>query len=116
MAARLARVLWIGALVAAIALVGACSAPTPAAPTEQPGLVTRAQFGDRWPLTVDSGVLRCEAGHAVVFTAPSGRDYGVNGAAGNYPDISPIWADSGVDYAPKKDIGPLIQAGLALCD
>jgi Protein of unknown function (DUF2511) len=66
--------------------------------------VSRADFGDDWPLTVESGLLCCRAG-------------AVNGQAmGNKEnlDVGPIWASG--ENAPKKNIGPLIQAGLALCD
>jgi hypothetical protein len=82
--------------------------------------VSRAEFGDRWPLTVDSGTLRYEPGHAVVFRAPDGTDYAVNGSAhgGRYRDIGAIWADNTdpatADYIPKVDLAPLIDAGLAL--
>ena|SRR5437660_8134727 len=77
--------------------------------------VTRADFGDAWPLTVDGGTLACEGAGAVTFTV-GGTTYAVNGMAsgnGQWPDIDPIWA-KGSD-TPKKDIGPLIDRGLQLC-
>lgn len=82
--------------------------------------VSQAEFGDRWPLTVDSGTLRYEPGHAVVFRGPDGADYGVNGPAmdGKRRDIAAIWADNPdaatAAYIPKVDLAPLIEAGLAL--
>jgi hypothetical protein len=57
----------------------------------------------------------------VVFKAPDGTDYAVNGSAGDagYPDIRPIWAANPdpltSDYIPKIAITPLIDAGLRLC-
>ncbi len=80
--------------------------------------VSSADFGNDWPLTVDSGVLACEGGAAVTFTAPDGTTYAVNGTARtvtDYPDIDPIWADT-AGPLPKKNIGPLIDLGLALCE
>jgi Protein of unknown function (DUF2511) len=77
--------------------------------------VSRADFGEEWPLTIESGLLRCRAG-AVTFET-GGSVYAVNGLAMNNTqnlDIGPIWV-SGVD-TPKKNMSPLIAAGTALCD
>ena len=77
--------------------------------------VSRADFGEEWPLTVESGLLRCQAG-AVTFET-GGSVYAVNGLAMNNQqnlDIGPIWA-SGVN-TPKKSMSPLVDAGTALCD
>jgi Protein of unknown function (DUF2511) len=104
---------WIGVVLAL--LVAACGSGT------HSQSVTRGEFGEGWPLTVDSGELRCEAGDAVVFKAPDGTDYAVNGTAGDagYLDIRPIWADNPDaltrDFIPKIAITPLIEAGLKLC-
>jgi Protein of unknown function (DUF2511) len=84
--------------------------------------VTAGEFGDKWPLTVSSGYLRCGGASyappkAITFTVDGGLTYGVNGAAASvYPEIDPIWKDSPTpDYGPKIGIGPLIEAGLELC-
>lgn len=89
--------------------------------------VSRADFGDRWPFTVEDGLLTCQkysggALQAVVF----GLDdvaYAVNGTAksltdtiGNWEeDISPIWADDPEIPGAKKNLGPVIDVGLILC-
>jgi len=125
--------------IAAVALLAGCSdvgvdtdadtttsqatedEPTEDEPTEEevpPGYVSRAELGRKWPLTVDDGTLSCDA-DAVVFTAPDGDEYGVNGTAltAGYDRIDPIWApDKALGMGLKKDIGPLIDRGLALCD
>lgn len=77
--------------------------------------VSAADFGENWPLTVEEGILRCEPPGAVVFST-GGKDYAVNGMAATqgYDDIDPIWADG--EVTPKENIGPLINAGLALCE
>ena len=85
------------------------------------GTVSRSSFGDAgqtWPLTVDEGVLACEPGSRITFTA-DGTTYSVNGLAkgdGRWTDIDPIWADDGSGLGLKIDISDLVQAGLDLCD
>jgi hypothetical protein len=81
--------------------------------------VSRADFGEEWPLTVDSGVLSCEGAGSVYFTADDGRRYAVNGTAmtaGDAQRIDAIWADDPTGLSPKKNIGPLIDTGLKLCE
>lgn len=78
-------------------------------------VVSRADYGASWPLTVDGGTLRCEGAGAVVFVGPDGTEYGVNGLAAQYADIGPIWAADPTGIAPKMDIGTLIQDGRKLC-
>ena len=51
---------------------------------KDPGRVTAADFGDRWPLTVDTAVLACEGSLQVpslYLTIPSGQRYALNGVA-----------------------------------
>jgi hypothetical protein len=95
-------------------------APEPE-PAKPPGEVTRAEYGEDWPLTVARGILSCHStgGGAVVFTAPDGTVYWVNGHGSTVPgakDIEPIWRDSPEPYIPKVSIGPLIDRGLELCE
>ena len=76
-------------------------------------------MGGKWPLTVSDGVLACDGADGVgevTLKAPDGTVYAVNGSAGSAgaKDIGPIWASAGAGL--KKDISPLIQLGLALCD
>jgi hypothetical protein len=92
--------------------------PTVALPPPRPsGDVSRVEFGDTWPLTVEAGELLC-VNQAVVFST-GGITYAVNGTAKDradelgWQDIAPIWADG--DAGLKKDMSPLIERGLALC-
>lgn len=92
--------------------------PTPALPPPRPsGNVSRADLGDAWPLTVKEGTLLC-VDQAVVFST-GGVNYAVNGTAKGrasefgWRDIATIWADGSAGL--KKDIGPLIERGLAQC-
>lgn len=82
--------------------------------------VSGADFPGDWPLTVESGTLRCEGSGgvgAVTFEA-GGRVYAVNGTAkskaGNL-DIASIWADDPQSAGLKEDMGAFTDAGLALC-
>lgn len=97
---------------------------TPPSPSRSrargPIMITQQDLGDAWPFTVDSGLLDCRGAGEVVFTV-DGRSYAVNGLAKGtkkYDDISPIWSlilTSGSSSDAKKDIGPIITRGLALC-
>lgn len=78
--------------------------------------VSRSDFGEDWPLTVSSGVLRCEAPQAVVFSTGD-QAYAVNGMANTqgYQEIDAIWRDNPDIQGAKINIGPLIDRGLELC-
>lgn len=86
--------------------------------------ITRQEYGDQWPFTVDEGVLSCKkigyVGnvelHEVLFTT-NGVTYAVNGTARSnkaYADVREIWADDQYSIGPKKNIGPIIDRGLSL--
>lgn len=75
-------------------------------------------FEEEWPLTVDSGVLECIRGSAVVIHTPEGT-FAVNGMAETWEEgesIDPIWRDNDSGMGgPKVNMKPLIDAGLDLC-
>jgi hypothetical protein len=91
--------------------------------------VTKKEFGKDWPLMVEAGTLSC-IGNAVTFSV-NGAVYAVNGTATGRKlgkDIGPIWAAPPAEWLvdpktkerinlapPKKSIGALVDAGLALC-
>ena len=115
---------------------GTCKTATAPTPTTQapvnvpagiqgtPGLVTRTDLGDVWPLTVDYAVLHCQPKQAggynlqlATLTAPDGTEYALNGHAKSHTaakDIDPIWAPDSSTGA-KVDIGPLLNRARALC-
>lgn len=83
--------------------------------------VAEMEFGERWPLTVPSGrIYRIDQGHgriAVVFTAPDGIEYGLNGTAQTmgYRDIHEItkqYQDSSNTASLYRDLNELISIGL----
>jgi hypothetical protein len=89
-----------------------------------PGYVSATEFGASWPLTVEDGFLSCAPPGVVLFAAPSGQRYPVNGLAisrfPDLPDIKEIWAlnpDPALANAGLRiSIGPLIDRGLELCE
>jgi len=93
--------------------------------------VSKIQFRERWPLTVNSGTISCDPVPPVpempnirfiTFTS-NGRTYALNGIAMGYEkrrgwlDIRTIWKDDPNPAIPgqKIDISPLINLGLPLC-
>lgn len=124
---------WVAlSVVAIIALVVIV---TKVEPTNE-RTITRDEFGHAWPFTVAEGELSCERG-AVTFEA-RGTTYAVNGTAASrsFARIDPIWKydDSFAEqYAEETgitleaaikalgtrlrvNIGPIVDAGLALCE
>jgi hypothetical protein len=88
---------------------------------DEPGAVSKAELGEEWPFTVSEGVIHCEGSGgvgAVTFEA-NGTTYAVNGFAKDQDvgaDIEEIWADDPTAPGLKKNIGPIIDRGLALCE
>lgn len=98
----------------AAAFISACSST----PEYQTIEVTADQFGDKWPLTVDKGTLHCEQPTRIIFTAPDGQKYGVNGSAQNdYVTIMEITKDTEI-MGQKIKMNPsvLIEEGMQLCE
>jgi hypothetical protein len=86
-------------------------------------LLKKEDYGDKWPLTVDEGYIKCEEGR-IVFES-NGVDYAINGHAHRdkkNKDIDPIWAaDPKFDPQPNDPspiriaLTPLLDAGKELC-
>ena len=82
--------------------------------------ISASDLGESWPLTVSGGTLRCEGsdGSGAVTIEVDGTTYALNGTAksqGAGIDIDEIWAPNPEIDGAKKDIGVLIDEGLALC-
>lgn len=89
-------------------------------PRREAGFVSRPEYGAGWPLTVESGALRCESdyGSAVVIVVNNVK-YALNGRARGQIDRTG-WRDSReivrkTEVGSLADVGPLIDRGLALC-
>lgn len=78
--------------------------------------ISRDQYGNRWPFSVDSGKIKCIDG-SVVFEANS-YEYGVNGTSKmrGYNKIEDIWLDDPNLPGTGMDIGFVLEIGNNLCD
>lgn len=108
------------AVVAILLLLGAmgCSSKYVYEGREQ---VTRDQLGSRWPLTVDAGELRCEGriGQRTASIRVDGREYALSArteGSGAAEPIDPIWALNPATPGFPRDLRPLLERALALCE
>jgi hypothetical protein len=82
--------------------------------------ITKAEYGEKWPFTVEEGILKC-INDGVIFTV-NRKSYGINGRAktDGYADPQEIWAvDSSLSDAYntlRKDIQPIIDDGRKMCN
>lgn len=96
------------------------SAPSATLPPHSQA-VSAADYGAPWPVAVDHGVISCRDDSAVLFTAPDGVVYTINGSAMTYypelPHIRAIWLDDPTSDDPDIliYIGGFIDLGLSLC-
>jgi Protein of unknown function (DUF2511) len=79
--------------------------------------VKRSDFGEAWPLTVESGTLHCQGSDWVTFES-NGTTYDVSGGdspflSGFGERIGPIWAQD--SSGAHKDLDPLETAAEPLC-
>ena len=83
-------------------------------------IITSAEYGNRWPLTVESGTVQCRGPGAVLFRTGD-KTYAINGLAlssTDYPPVDAIWRgdpDNPYDLGLKIDLSPIFERGLALC-
>ena len=101
---------------------GQQASPAPSGPE-----VKAADFGARWPLTINSGTLRCNypvpGNHSATALTISagGKTYALNGTARGHAakngwlEINPIWRDNPGIPGTKIPITPLIERASQLC-
>ena len=101
------------------ALVSGCSSSTNMK-------VSRADLGDAWPFTVDSGVVACNhpSSEIVFFTSQSQKIYAIDEVAKGmevakgtkrYADVREILRDHPSVAGSKVDIGSSLDRGRKLC-
>jgi hypothetical protein len=86
--------------------------------------ITKAEYGDTWPFSVDEGILRCEGieGTGAVTFEAQGKTYALNGIAREqkaFLEVDPIWLpdpEAPAEFNLKMNLGPIIDRGLQLCD
>lgn len=83
--------------------------------------VNAAEYGDKWPFTVDSITLSCRNDAAVLLQSSSGVTYWLNGKASAQFKHLPSWRElakpdsrygAGAVMTPPSD---MIKRGLDLC-
>ncbi len=106
---------------AAAAAVARSRPEPPRERRESTKLLRRADFGDRWPFTVEQGYVMCVSGSAVVFRA-NDATYAINGQASGmaarngFRPAEDIWRENPSIPGTRINIKPVIDAGLALCE
>lgn len=93
--------------------------PPPPPPPQLPpntAYVSRAHFGNNWPLTVPDGFVECKNGYIALFHR-GGMTWALNGSAKTfgYPEIDPIWKDNPAIPGLKIAITPLLDLALKQC-
>jgi hypothetical protein len=78
--------------------------------------VSKGEFRESWPFTVQSGILDCVDGQAAVFKT-DGRVYQLNGSARSrgYAPIDPIWRENPEIPGTKVNISRMIDLALQQC-
>ena len=83
--------------------------------------INAAEYGEKWPFTVDSITLSCRNNAAVLIQSSTGTTYWLNGKAGAQFKNLPSWREiakpdsrygAGAVMTPPSD---MITRGLALC-
>lgn len=94
----------------------------PLALAAPPKLISAEDFDDAWPFVPEEMHLQCLPGRAVVVTDPeTGRMYGVNGAANakarqlGLDPLDQVWTENAAIPGTKVALGPVLEAGLAIC-
>jgi hypothetical protein len=82
--------------------------------------ISRADYGDRWPLTVDTAVLACNMGVSLTVTVDA-VTYGLDHGSSTRPPLGPdgvrkkrAWVDDST--ARTEGRSALRRDALALCD
>ena len=108
-------------LLTGLVLLSGCS-------SEESKRITRADYGDDWPLTVSSATIHCEridSQRVPVWIEVGGEKFAINGTAHTYlgeptSGTDAIWKIRGFSLDKSQtwriSLHPLIDTGLALCN
>ena len=86
-------------------------------------VATAAEFGQAWPLSVESGVVSCVGGsdvaigREIALITIDGTTYGLNSSAleANYPDLEALRIDNPAIPGVRLDLGTLISLAIRQC-
>ncbi|SFP61632.1 DUF2511 domain-containing protein [Hydrogenimonas thermophila] len=107
----------IALLIVAFIAIGCSSGP-------QEKVVTKKEFGDKWPLKTDKAIIKCyvdDVGKAPVVIV-NGKAYGLTGYAdmhygqNDLKALNEVWADNPKIKGLKMDLGYLTEKAKELCD
>ncbi len=84
---------------------------------------TADEFGQAWPLSVESGVVSCigasgvAIGREIALITIDGTTYGLNQDAldANYPDLEALRIDNPAIPGVRLDLGTLISLAIRQC-
>ena len=80
--------------------------------------ITAAEYGDKWPFTVNEGTLICLPPGAVILRTRQGR-YNINGLAISHYErnkhVREIWKLDPKNPEMRISLGDIIPRGLKLC-
>jgi hypothetical protein len=78
--------------------------------------INKAELGEKWPFTVESGYVDCPDGLSAIFRTGD-TEYGLNGmaTARGFADPEPIWMNDPSIPGAKIDIGPMIDLARQEC-
>ena len=86
-------------------------------------LASADEFGQAWPLSIESGVVTCiggkdvAIGHEIALFTVDGTTYGLNQDAldANYPDLEAFRIDNPAIPGVRLDLGTLISLAIRQC-
>ena len=80
--------------------------------------VSRAEFGDQWPFTVESGLADCFHINRVPLFIHGEDRYKLTGTgrAFGFVDLNPIRLDDPDNPGEKMSFEPIVEVALAQCD
>ena len=79
--------------------------------------ITRAQFGDAWPFTVESGVAECEDRNRMPLLRVGKDKYPLTGRlVYALADPYEVWRDDPNNPGDKMSLEPIVQIALTQCD
>ena len=79
--------------------------------------ITKREFGDGWPFSVNEGELACvRKGSVAVFFITNGKPYALNvWARGSKIDGKPVLQNASFDLIDGPNMGPVFDKGFAMC-
>ena len=108
---------WMGAVVLPTMIIIGCA-------TNEPVIVSSAEYGALWPFHAGEATLYC-GDTGAIWAEIDGQHYALNALAPawveeRHPDVvlsdlAPIWRDDPNLPGTKADLGPVMDRALAIC-